>query len=119
MEPILVEVECIQNTAADIDYFEQGREYTIDMRWAKKRDIWQYFRPLREVSAKEAEDRIHDEILPEREKINQERTEANEEAEAKITEKKPEPVKSYPGPESQTSHKDKILGSQIGRKAKK
>jgi len=104
-EPILVEVECLQTTSADIDYFEQGRIYTIDMVWAKKRDIWRYFRPLREVSHKEAEERIQDEILPAREQIQTEKAEANEEAEAKLAEEKPEPVKSYPGPKSQTQKK--------------
>lgn len=120
MEPILVEAECIRDTAVDIDYYTAGKTYTIDMVWAKKRDVWKYFRPLREVPEKEAEDHLRDEILPAREKMNRERAEADEEAEAKIAEKKPEPVKSFPGPAPQpgSKPKEKILGSQIGRKAK-
>ena len=97
VEPILVEVECIRATAADYEYFEEGRTYTVDMRWAKKRDVWRYFRPLREVPKMEAEDRINDEILPGREEAARARAEANEEAEAKLKEEKPKSVKSYPG----------------------
>jgi len=79
-----------------MDYYEKGRVYTIDMVWAKSRDIWKYFRPRRDVSAAEAEERIHDEILPAREAKEAERVETNEEAEAKLREQKPAPVKSYP-----------------------
>ncbi len=133
MNPILVEAECITDTAVDMEYYTAGKTYTIDMVWAKKRDIWRYFRPLREVSEKEAEDRIHDEILPAQERIDRARAEANEEAEAKLAEEKPEPVKSYPAPPPRPNSKPKakgqsignkigkkarVLGSQIGRKAK-
>ena len=48
-ELILVKCECIESTAADIDYFEQGRVYEVDMKWAKKRGIWKYFNPLEQV----------------------------------------------------------------------
>ena len=129
MEPILVEATCIRATAADDQYFEEGRTYTIDMVWAKKRDVWRYFRPLREISVEQAEERVHDEILPDQERIDRARAEANEEAEAKIEEKKPEPVKSYapvspqpgsksPTPDHNSKPKPRVLGSQIGRKAK-
>ena len=104
-EPILVEVECLQTTSADIDYFEQGRIYTVDMVWAKKRDVWQYFRPLREVSHKEAEERVQDEILPQRDAIAEEKAKMNEEDEAKLAEAKSKPVKSYPGPKLQSQKK--------------
>ena len=88
MGEVLVEAECITSTAADIDYYEAGRVYTIDMVWAKARDIWRHFRPLREVSAAEAEDRIRDEILPARENTLKGFADANEEAEAKLMEAK-------------------------------
>jgi len=86
--PILVEVECIRATAADYEYFEEGRTYTVDMVWAKKRDIWRYFRPLREVPMNEANDRINDQILPDREAKAKADAEANKEAAAKLKEKK-------------------------------
>lgn len=94
-DPILVEVECTRATAADIEYFYEGRTYTIDMVWAKKRDIWRYFRPLREVPMKEANDRIYDQIIPDQVKAAQARDEANEEAEAKLKEQIPDPIKVY------------------------
>lgn len=106
-ETIMVEAECLQSTAADIDYFEQGRTYTIDMWWAKKRGVWKYFRPLREVPDNEAKDRIHDEILPGREAATEARAEANEEAEAKLKEKKLNSVKSYPGPKARAKAKSR------------
>lgn len=59
-EQIIVEAECITSTAADMEYYEQGRTYSIDMKWAKKRDIWRYFRPLREIPNGEVQDRIDD-----------------------------------------------------------
>ncbi len=96
-DPILVEAKCIRATAADSEYFEEGRTYTIDMVWAKKRDIWQYFEPLREVPMQEANDRIHDHIIPDQLKADKERDEANAEAEAKLKEQKPDPIKSYAG----------------------
>ena len=96
-DPILVEVECIRATAADSEYFEEGRIYTVDMVWAKKRDIWRYFKPLREVPMKEANDRIHDQMIPDQLKAEQARDEANEEAEAKLREKNTDPIKSYAG----------------------
>ena len=86
-ETILVDVECIQSTAADIDHFQEGRQYTVDMRWAKNRGIWRYFRPLREIPESEAEERLHDEVIPEQQRREKERAEANEEAEAKLKEK--------------------------------
>lgn len=100
--PILVEVECIRATAADFDYYEEGRKYTIDMVWAKKRDIWRYFRPIREVSNNEVQDRIYDEILPKQEEEVKTRDAINEEAEAKLKEQKSKPVTSYP-PRNQRS----------------
>jgi len=59
-ETILVEVECLEDTSADLEYYHRGRRYTVDMEWAKSRGIWRYFRPLREVSTKEAEERIQE-----------------------------------------------------------
>jgi len=76
---ILVEAKCIRSTAADMLYFEQGLVYTIDMVWAKKRDIWKHFQPLREVPGAEAQDRI-EEKLQEREKVDQERAKLNKAA---------------------------------------
>ena len=80
MAVVLVEAECVQSTQAGIDYYEAGRTYTLDMVWAKRVDIWRYFRPLREVSGKEAEERIYDEVIPRREAIEKAKAEANEEA---------------------------------------
>ena len=88
MAEVLVEAQCMTSTAADIDYYEAGRTYTIDMLWAKARGIWKYFQPLRDVSAKEAEERIRDEILPARENTMKGQAEANEEAERKLMEAK-------------------------------
>jgi len=59
-EVIVVEAECLQSTAADIEYFQAGRRYSIDMEWAKKRGIWDYFRPLREIPKREVEERGQD-----------------------------------------------------------
>lgn len=93
--PTLVEAECVTSTAADIDYYESGRTYIIDMVWAKARGIWKYFKPLRDVSAQEAEDRIRDEILPARENTMKGHAEANEEAERKLMEAKTGKPKSH------------------------
>ena len=96
-ETILVEVECIKSTAADIDYFEKDQFYTIDMAWAKARGIWRYFRPLNELSVREAEERVRDEIVPQRDAIAEENRKQNEEGDRKLDEKKPDPVQSFPG----------------------
>jgi len=60
-QEILVECLCITSTAADYDYYQAGTKYTIDMVWAKKRDVWRYFKPLREVSVKEVKEKYQDE----------------------------------------------------------
>ncbi len=83
---MIVEVECITSTAADSDYYEAERVYSVDMAYAKRRGIWKYFRPLREIPEKEAQDRVNDEILPARRKAAEKRREANEEDEAKLAE---------------------------------
>ena len=83
---MIVEVECITSTAVDSDYYEAGRDYSVDMAWAKKRDIWKYFKPLREIPEKEARDRVNDEILPARRKAAKKQREANEEDVAKLAE---------------------------------
>ena len=86
-EQILVEVECVRSTSADIDYFEKDGVYTIDMAWAKARGIWKYFKPLREVPNLEAEERIKDEVVPARDAIHEENQRANADAEAHLAEK--------------------------------
>ncbi len=60
-EKIMVRCECNESTAADIEYFEQGRQYTIDMKWAQGRGIWRYFDPLEEIPAKRHRERVADE----------------------------------------------------------
>jgi hypothetical protein len=58
----MVDAECIQSTAIDINYFKAGGRYTIDMEWAKARGIWGYFRPLREIPKREVEERNQQEL---------------------------------------------------------
>ena len=65
-EMIIVEAECIEATAADIQHFVKGRTYSIDMEWAKARDIWRYFRPLREIPRREAGERVEEERVTRR-----------------------------------------------------
>ena len=60
-EQILVSCECIESTAVDIQYFEQGRVYDVDMKWAKKRGIWGYFKPLEEIPVSRKRERKADE----------------------------------------------------------
>ena len=88
MAEVLVEAECVTTTQEGIDYYEAGRTYTIDVNWAKRRGLWGYFRPLRELAPREAEERIYDEILPAREKAAAAAAEANEESEAKLAPRK-------------------------------
>ncbi len=64
-ETILVECECIRDTAEGIDYYTAGQTYTLDMKWAKERGIWKYFKPLQEIPESQAEERLHDEVIPE------------------------------------------------------
>lgn len=113
-DPILVEVECIRATTADYEYFEEGRTYTVDMVWAKKRDIWRYFRPLREVPKNEANDRIYDQVLPDREAKAKADAEVNEEAEARLREEKPDAIKSYPV--GSAASKPKAKASAAGKR---
>lgn len=61
-EVIIVDAECIEATAADIQHFERGRIYPIDMAWAKARGIWPYFRPIREIPGKEVEERAREDL---------------------------------------------------------
>lgn len=107
MEPVLVEVECITSTAADTDYFEKGRTYTIDMVYAKRRDIWRHFRAIREVSNEEAEQRIQDEILPGQVQTMRGMSDANEEAEAHLAERRPEATASFPNAPAKPKAKPK------------
>jgi len=85
---IMVEVQCLKSTAADIDYYEAGRIYTIGMAWAKKRGIWKYFEPVREVSENEVGERAHERTdalkvrLEERARVNEESVAQLEEAQA-------------------------------------
>jgi hypothetical protein len=86
-EPVLVECECITPTTDHIDYYERGKIYTIDMVHAKEIDIWRRFRPLRDVSASEAQERIQDEIIPDHERRQREMDEINEEDDRKLDER--------------------------------
>jgi len=61
-ELVIVEAQCLRSTAADIQYFEKDKVYSIDMEWAKKRGIWPYFKPLREIPRAELEDREREEL---------------------------------------------------------
>ncbi len=112
-EEILVEVKCLRSTAADIDYFEAGRIYTVDMEWAKRRGIWKYFEPLRDVSQSEAVERVREDERV-RDSIDEEQRRENEESEAKLAEaerpkrtsaRKPraKPKGSFPGPKGRSS----------------
>jgi hypothetical protein len=56
----MVDAVCQESTSADISFFEAGRQYTIDMLWAKARGIWRYFKPLREIPEKEVIEREKD-----------------------------------------------------------
>ncbi len=60
-EKIMVRCECIESTACDINYYEQGRVYTVDMQEAKDRDIWRYFNPLEEIPERQVREQIEDE----------------------------------------------------------
>ena len=115
-EEILVEVECVRSTAADIDYFEAGKIYTVDMEWAKRRGIWKYFEPLREVPETEAVERVREDERV-RDAIHEEHTLENEEPEAKLAEaekaerakstsvpkRSNKPKKTFTGPKSRSS----------------
>jgi len=87
-ETILVECECIRDTQEGIDYYFAGRTYTLDMKWAKFRDIWKWFKPLNEIKEKQAEERLQDSILPSQRARNEAAKAANEEAKAKLAEAK-------------------------------
>lgn len=118
MEAVMVEAKCIKSTAADIDYFEADRTYTLDLEWAKRRGIWKYFEEVRQVLTKEAYERIREDERS-REAIHDEQMRENEESEAKLKESaakqrkitvpkekanaKPTPGRSYPGPKGRTS----------------
>lgn len=56
-EVIIVDAECIESTAADIQHFVKGNRYQLDMKWAQARGIWGYFRPLREIPKPELQER--------------------------------------------------------------
>ena len=64
------EALCITSTAADYLHFNAGRTYTIDLEWAKRKDILRYFEVSRTLSEREAEAQVQDGmIIREKEKI--------------------------------------------------
>ena len=52
-EKVFVECRCIRDTSEGVDYYVEGQTYTLEMNWAKERDIWKWFEPLEEIPAKD------------------------------------------------------------------
>lgn len=86
MESVMVDAECIRDTAEKGAYYKAGQTYTIDMAHAMEVGNWKYFRPLREVPEAEVRERI-EAARAERASANRDREKELEEEQARLAER--------------------------------